>query len=142
MKHKSRMRIKISNHTNLKKWLLETMLHYNAIQRFYLLLILLLSYAFFVLRCISAINKASNPIICGKNIRIWLGKTSSSFSSKSNVHVLFFGDTKLKVVLLEIFHIAWDKIYNGKKKKRNRLQYKFFIHLGRWDLSIKNLKYI
>ena len=70
---------------------------------------------FFVLGCISTINKASIPIICGKNIRVWLGKTNSSFCSKSKVHDLFFGDTKLKVVFLEIFHIAWDKIYNEKK---------------------------
>ena len=64
------MRIKISNHANLKNMLLETILHYNAIWRFYLLLILLLSYAFFVLGCTSTINKANNQIICGNNIRV------------------------------------------------------------------------
>ena len=64
------MRIKISNHANLKNMLSETILHYNAIWRFYLLLILLLSYAFFVLGCTSTINKANNQIICGNNIRV------------------------------------------------------------------------
>ena len=50
---------------------------------------------FFVLGCISTLNKASNPIICGKNIRARLVMTSSSFCSKSNEHDLFLRDTKV-----------------------------------------------